>query len=93
MNGVIISNIDQPYSLFKCFAIAGNKIIPSNYNFVSNQLNIKEVNKGMSSIKIFDWSSEGTLKYLKGASGSKLLAKRYHCICRKIILEFPIFKY
>ncbi|KQU25339.1 hypothetical protein ASG65_16605 [Bacillus sp. Leaf13] len=57
------------------FAIAGNKIIPSNYNFVSNQLNIKEVNKRMSSIKIFDWSSEGTLKYLKGASGSKLLAE------------------
>lgn len=56
-------------------AIAGNKIIPSNYNFVSNQLNIKEVNKRMSSIKIFDWSSEGTLKYLKGASGSKLLAE------------------
>ncbi|KON69756.1 hypothetical protein AKG34_14040 [Peribacillus butanolivorans] len=48
---------------------------PSNYNFVSNQLNIKEVNKRMSSIKIFDWSSEGTLKYLKGASGSKLLAE------------------
>ncbi|AZV59281.1 hypothetical protein DOZ91_00690 [Peribacillus frigoritolerans] len=57
------------------FAIAGNKIIPSNYNFVSNQLNIKEVNKRMNSIKIFDWSSEGTLKYLKGASGSKLLAE------------------
>ena len=51
-------------------AIAGNKIIPSNYNFVSNQLT-----KRMSSIKIFDWSSEGTLKYLKGASGSKLLAE------------------
>ncbi|MGE7587823.1 hypothetical protein [Peribacillus sp. NPDC101480] len=45
------------------FAIAGNIIIPSNYNFVSNQLNIKEVNKRMSSIKIFDWSSEGALKY------------------------------
>lgn len=56
-------------------AIAGNKIIPSNYNFVSNQLNIKDVTKRMSSIKIFDWSSEGTLKYLKGASGSKLLAE------------------
>lgn len=56
-------------------AIAGNKIIPSNYNFVSNQLNIKEVTKRMSSIKIFDWSSEGTLKYLKGASGSKLLTE------------------
>ncbi len=57
------------------FAIAANKIIPSNYNFVSNQLNIKEVSKRMSIIKIFDWSSEGTLKYLKGASGSKLLAE------------------
>ncbi|MFK4391101.1 hypothetical protein CN563_11760 [Bacillus sp. AFS026049] len=56
-------------------AIAGNKIIPSNYNFVSNQLNIKEVTKKLSSIKVFDWSSEGTLKYLKGASGSKLLAE------------------
>ena len=56
------------------FAIAGNKIIPSNYNFVSNQLNIKEVNKGMSCIRIFDWYSEGTLKYLKGASGSETLS-------------------
>lgn len=51
------------------FAIAGNRIIPSN------QLNIKKVNKRMSSLKIFDCSSEGTLKYLKGASRSKLLAE------------------
>jgi DNA sulfur modification protein DndB len=29
----------------------------------------------MSSIKLFDWSSEGILKYLKGASCSKLLAE------------------
>lgn len=46
-----------------------NAFAISNYNFVSNQLNSKKVNKRMSSIKIFDWSSEGTLKYLKGVSG------------------------
>ncbi|WP_260357905.1 hypothetical protein [Peribacillus frigoritolerans] len=70
------------------FAIAGNIIIPSNYNFVSNQLNIKEVNKRMSSIKIFDWSSEGTLKYLKGASGSKLLAEDIIASVKKEFLNF-----
>ncbi|MGW6234437.1 DGQHR domain-containing protein, partial [Peribacillus butanolivorans] len=55
-------------------SIAGNHIISDNYNFSSNQLNNTEISKSLTNIQNIDWSSEGSLKYLKGVSGSNLLA-------------------
>ncbi|MEC0272813.1 hypothetical protein [Peribacillus frigoritolerans] len=55
-------------------SIAGNHIISENYNFYSNQMNDTEISKSLTHIQNIDWSSEGSLKYLKGVSGSNLLA-------------------
>ncbi|CAH0216088.1 hypothetical protein SRABI80_02174 [Peribacillus frigoritolerans] len=55
-------------------SIAGNHIISENYNFSSNQLNITVISRSLTNIQSINWSSEGSLKYLKGVSGSNLLA-------------------
>ncbi|WP_230302549.1 DGQHR domain-containing protein [Peribacillus simplex] len=55
-------------------SIAGNTIILENYNFSSNQLNNTKISKILTNIQNIDWSSEGSLKYLKGVSSSNFLA-------------------
>lgn len=42
--------------------------------FSSNQLKNTETSKSLTNIQNIDWTSEGSLKYLKGVSGSNLLA-------------------
>jgi hypothetical protein len=42
--------------------------------FSSNQLKNTEISKSLTNIQNIDWTSEGSLKYLKGVSGSNLLA-------------------
>ncbi|WP_249599584.1 hypothetical protein [Peribacillus frigoritolerans] len=58
----------------KVLSITGNHIISENYNFSSNQLNITVISRSLTNIQSIDWSSEGSLKYLKGVSGSNFLA-------------------
>jgi DNA sulfur modification protein DndB len=59
----------------KSLAIAGNELLNKNYSFSSQQLNSKVVLKCINNLKQFDWSTEGGLKYFKGNSGIKILAK------------------
>ena len=55
-------------------AIAGNKIINENYLAKSQQADSVKIARILMDLKEIDWLSTGDLRYLKGASGSKILA-------------------
>ncbi|WP_066302115.1 DGQHR domain-containing protein [Bacillus sp. FJAT-29937] len=55
-------------------AIAGNKIINENFLPKSQQPDSVKIASLLVNLKEIDWLSTGDLKYLKGASGSKVLA-------------------
>jgi len=56
-------------------SIAGNELLNRNYSFSAQQLNSVEVRRKLNSLKHIDWSTEGSLKYIKGNTGVKILAK------------------
>jgi DNA sulfur modification protein DndB len=56
-------------------AITGNKIIKDNFLYKSQQQNSKKILSVLENLKQIDWSASGDLKYLKGVSGSKILAQ------------------
>lgn len=56
-------------------AIAGNQIINENYLVKSQQPDSAKIAKALLNLKEIDWLASGDLKYLKGAAGSKILAK------------------
>ncbi|MEY9978444.1 DGQHR domain-containing protein [Lysinibacillus sp. RC79] len=56
-------------------AIAGNQIINNNYLTKSQQPDSVKIANLLVKLKVIDWSSNGDLKYLKGAAGSKMLAE------------------
>jgi len=55
-------------------AIVGNKIINENYSMKSQQPDSVTITKLLGDLKEIDWLSTGNLKYIKGATGSKMLA-------------------
>lgn len=56
-------------------AIAGNEILNSHFLSNSQQINSTRLLPLLESLRQIDWSTNGDLKYLKGVSGSKLLAQ------------------
>ncbi|UDK97508.1 DGQHR domain-containing protein [Lysinibacillus sphaericus] len=56
-------------------AIAGNQVINENYLTKSQQPDSSKIAKTLLNLKEIDWLASGDLKYLKGAAGSKILAK------------------
>lgn len=56
-------------------AIVGNEIINENFLHKSQQPNSSKILSMLENLKQIDWSANGDLKYLKGISGSKLLAQ------------------
>ncbi|USK68883.1 DNA sulfur modification protein DndB [Peribacillus asahii] len=56
-------------------SIAGNEIINENFLHKSQQPNSSKILPMLENLKQIDWSANGDLKYLKGTSGSKLLAQ------------------
>lgn len=56
-------------------AIAGNEILNSNFLSKSQQINSTRLLPLLENLRQIDWSTNGDLKYLKGVSGSKLLAQ------------------
>lgn len=56
-------------------AIAGNEILNRNFLSKSQQINSTRLLPLLENLKQIDWSTNGDLKYLKGVSGSKLLAQ------------------
>ena len=56
-------------------AIAGNTIINENYLKKSQQPDSVKIAKLMTNLDNIDWLTIGDLRYLKGVSGSKLLAQ------------------
>lgn len=55
-------------------SIAANKLISENYLIKANQPDSTKILSKLINLKEIDWSAQGDLKYLKGASGSKVLA-------------------
>lgn len=55
-------------------AIVGNQIINDNYLVKSQQPDSVKIAQILMNLKEIDWFSNGDLKYLKGAAGSKILA-------------------
>jgi len=55
-------------------AIAGNQIINENYLAKSQQPDSVRIANLLMGLKNIDWATNGDLKYLKGAAGSKILA-------------------
>lgn len=55
-------------------AIVGNQIINDNYLVKSQQPDSVKIAQILMNLKEIDWFSNGDLKYLKGAAGSKVLA-------------------
>ncbi|MEI4769873.1 DGQHR domain-containing protein [Psychrobacillus sp. FJAT-51614] len=56
-------------------AIAGNEILNRNFLSKSQQINSTRILPLLENLRQIDWSTNGDLKYLKGVSGSKLLAQ------------------
>jgi DNA sulfur modification protein DndB len=56
-------------------AIVGNNIINENFLYKSQQPNSNKIQSIIENLKQVDWSTNGDLRYLKGTSGSKLLAQ------------------
>lgn len=56
-------------------AIAGNEIINDNFLSKSQQPDSSKIIPKLNNLSQIDWSNNGDLKYLKGISGSKLLAQ------------------
>ncbi|NHM32075.1 DGQHR domain-containing protein [Neobacillus terrae] len=56
-------------------AIVGNEIINKNFLHKSQQPDSSAILAKLQKLNQIDWSSNGDLKYLKGASGSKILAQ------------------
>jgi DNA sulfur modification protein DndB len=56
-------------------AIAGNEIINDNFLSKSQQPNSSKILLILENLKQIDWSANGDLRYLKGVSGSKMLAQ------------------
>lgn len=56
-------------------SIAGNEIINENFLHKSLQPDSGKIISMLENLKQIDWSVNGDLKYLKGVSGSKLLAQ------------------
>ena len=55
-------------------AMVGNQIINDNYLVKSQQPDSVKIAQILMNLKEIDWFSNGDLKYLKGAAGSKVLA-------------------
>ncbi|WP_394191438.1 DGQHR domain-containing protein [Paenisporosarcina quisquiliarum] len=66
-----LSHVISLYAL----AIAGNKIINSNYLSKSQQPDSTKILSTLNKLQQIDWSNNGDLKYLKGLGGSKILAE------------------
>ncbi|MEH7741599.1 DGQHR domain-containing protein [Bacillus subtilis] len=56
-------------------SILGSKIVAKCLIEESNQVDNFKLNKYLTKIKTVNWSNQGEMKYLKGVSGSKILAK------------------
>lgn len=56
-------------------AIVGNEIINENFLHKSQQPNSSKLFSMLENLKQIDWAANGDLKYLKGVSGSKILAQ------------------
>lgn len=54
-------------------SIAGSKLLTNNVN-EHKRIDYNIINKHIKKLQKMDWSSDGSLKYLKGMSGSKSLA-------------------
>ncbi|MBN3543731.1 hypothetical protein JYA64_00095, partial [Fictibacillus barbaricus] len=50
----------------------------------SNNIDINQMTKTLYKIKNVDWSAEGSMKYLKGITGSRTLAKELEMIANDI---------
>lgn len=62
-------------------AIVGNLVINDNYLDKSQQPDSVKIAQILMNLKEIDWFSNGDLKYLQGASGSKVLASDiFNCI-------------
>ncbi|MGK5511083.1 DGQHR domain-containing protein [Brevibacillus formosus] len=55
-------------------SIAGNDVLSKSFTKTSKQIDFDKVLKRINNLTLVDWSVNGPLKYLKGASGSKSLA-------------------
>jgi DNA sulfur modification protein DndB len=56
-------------------AIVGNEVINNNFLNKSQQPDSNKILVLLENLKHIDWSTNGDLKYLKGISGSKMLAQ------------------
>ncbi|WFO49274.1 DGQHR domain-containing protein [Bacillus pumilus] len=56
-------------------SIIGSEILPKSLNNESMQIDLKILNSFLYKLEKIDWSVQGEMKYLKGVSGSKTLAK------------------
>lgn len=56
-------------------AMAGNEIINRNFLNKSQQPDSSKIIPKLNNLNQIDWSNNGDIKYLKGVSGSKLLAQ------------------
>lgn len=55
-------------------SMAGSQVLSKYVSKDSKRVNYNKVAKGIQKLRGVDWSSEGSLRYLKGVSGSKMLA-------------------
>ncbi|MBN3544096.1 DGQHR domain-containing protein, partial [Fictibacillus barbaricus] len=56
-------------------SLVGNQVIRKHFDKDSNNIDINQMTKTLYKIKNVDWSAEGSMKYLKGITGSRTLAK------------------
>lgn len=55
-------------------SIVGNKLINDNFTSKNQQFNSKNITNKLLNLTQIDWSANGELKFIKGASGTKILA-------------------